>query len=169
MKIYINHSFLLTYRFYVAMFLFRNRSRMWSKCGVNKQLFMLQLVFLIYIVYCISIMRVPLNKAVTKKKRSCTQGAAECVTQGGERGGLIYIYIYTKGGGSLHFMQTKSQWSPKNNNQCFGDGYILFRVERGYSLSARNLGGGYQEESVIIPREITYLWTDAGFKSHVRM
>ena len=79
-------------------------------------------------------MRVILNKAVTKKK-SCIWGAAECVTQGGKRGRLIYI----QRGGSLHFMQTNNpNKCPKNNNHCFGDGHILFRVERGYSLSARN-------------------------------
>ena len=47
-------------------------------------------------------MRVILSKAVTKKK-SCTWGAAECVTQGGERGRLIYIY--TEGGG--HYILCK--------------------------------------------------------------
>ena len=82
------------------------------------------------------------------QKKCCTWGAAECVTQGGERGRLIYIYIYIyiyRGGwGSLHFMQANNpNKCPKNNNQCFGDGHILFRVERGYSLSTRNLGGGY--------------------------
>lgn len=80
------------------------------------------------------------------------------------------VDIYIQRGGSLHFMQTNNpNKCAKKKNQCFGDGHILFRVERGYSLSTRNLGGGYKEESVIIPREITYLWTDAGFKSHVRM
>ena len=49
-------------------------------------------------------MRVILNKAVTKKK-SCTWGAAECVTQGGERGRLIYIY--TEGGGVITFYANK--------------------------------------------------------------
>lgn len=173
MKIYINHSFLFNIDSMLRCFSSEidqmwsgEIDQMWSKCGEYKQLFILQLVFFIYFVYCISIMRVILNKAVTKKK-SCTWGAAECVTQGGERGRLIYIY---RGGGSLHFMQTNNpNKCPKNNNQCFGDGHILFRVERGYSLSTRNLGGGYQEESVIIPKEITYLWTNAGFKSHVRM
>ena len=36
------------------------------------------------------------------KKKSCTWGAAECVTQGGERGRLIYIY---RGGG--HYILCK--------------------------------------------------------------
>lgn len=115
MKIYINHSFLFNIDSMLQCFSSEidqmwsgEIDQMWSKCGEYKQLFILQLVFFIYFVYCISIMRVILNKAVTKKK-SCTWGAAECVTQGGERGRLIYIY---RGGGSLHFMQTN------NPNKC---------------------------------------------------
>ena len=59
-----------------------------------------------------------------------------CHSGRGERKVDIYIQ---RGGGSLHFMQMNNpNKCPKNNNQCFGDGHILFRVERGYSLSARN-------------------------------
>lgn len=108
MKIYINHSFLFNIDSMLRCFSSEidqmwsgEIDQMWSKCGEYKQLFILQLVFFIYFVYCISIMRVILNKAVTKKK-SCTWGAAECVTQGGERGRLIYIY--TEGGGGHYIL-----------------------------------------------------------------
>ena len=89
-------------------------------------------------------MRVILNKAVTKKKIAHGVQLSVSLREGREEGRYIYIYIYTEGGGSLHFMQMNNpNKCPKNNNQCFGDGHILFRVERGYSLSTRNLGGGY--------------------------
>ena len=105
-------------------------------------------LYFLFILYIVLVLWESYLTKQLQKKKLHTGCSWVCHSGRGERKVdiyiYIYIYIYTEGGGSLHFMQMNNpNKCPKNNNQCFGDGHILFRVERGYSLSARNLGGGY--------------------------
>ena len=141
MKIYINHSFLFNIDSMLRWF----SSEIDHRCGQNVvstnncSCCSLYFWFILYIV--LVLWESYLTKQLQKKKVAHGVQLSVSLREGREEGWYIYIY---RGGGSLQFMKTNNpNKCPKNNNQCFGDDHILFRVERGHSLSARNLGGGY--------------------------